>query len=40
MDVAYGAQPALLAAGLNINDTSEEGRLKALSVLKERLDEA
>lgn len=40
MDVAYGAQPLLLAAGLSINDTNEEGRLKALSFLKERLDEA
>jgi len=40
MTVAYGAQPRLLTAGLNINDTNEEGRLKAIAALKEGIDEA
>ncbi len=40
MTVAYGAQPRLLTAGLNINDLSEEGRQKALATLKEGIDEA
>ncbi len=40
MTVAYGAQPRLLTTGLNINDTNEEGRLKALATLKEGIDEA
>lgn len=40
MTVAYGASPRLLTTGLNINDTNEEGRLKALATLKEGIDEA
>lgn len=40
MTVAYGAQPRLLTAGLNINDLNEEDRLKALANLKEGIDEA
>jgi len=40
MTVAYGGQPRLLTTGLNINDTNEEGRLKALATLKEGIDEA
>jgi sugar phosphate isomerase/epimerase len=40
MTVAYGGQPRLLTTGLNINDTSEEGRLKAVATLKEGIDEA
>lgn len=40
LTVAYGGQPRLLTTGLNINDTNEEGRLKALATLKEGIDEA
>jgi sugar phosphate isomerase/epimerase len=40
MTVAYGGQPRLLTTGLNINDTDEEGRLKAVQTLKEGIDEA
>lgn len=40
LDVAYGGQPRHLTTGLNINDLNEEGRLKALSSLKEGIDEA
>ena len=40
MTVAYGGQPRLLTTGLNINDTNEDGRLKALATLKEGIDEA
>lgn len=40
MTVAYGASPRLLTTGLNINDTEEEGRLKAVATLKEGIDEA
>ncbi|HHT89264.1 MAG TPA: sugar phosphate isomerase/epimerase [Clostridiales bacterium] len=40
MTIAYCAQPRLLAAGLNINDTDEEGRLKAVQLLLESIDEA
>ena len=40
MAVTYGAQPTLLGAGLNINDTDEEGRQKALALLKTGIDEA
>jgi sugar phosphate isomerase/epimerase len=40
MRVAYGAQPRLLTNGLNINDLNEEGRQKALTNLKEGIDEA
>lgn len=40
MTVAYGGQPRLLTTGLNINDTDEEGRMKAVSMLKEGIDEA
>ncbi len=36
----YAAQPLLLTRGLNINDLNEEGREKALAVLKEGIDEA
>jgi len=40
MTVAYGGQPRLLTTGLNINDTNEEGRQKAVATLKEGIDEA
>ncbi len=40
MTVAYGGQPRLLTTGLNINDTNEEGRLRAVAILKEGIDEA
>lgn len=40
MTVTYGGQPRLLTTGLNINDTEEGGRLKALATLKEGIDEA
>lgn len=40
LTVAYGAQPRLLTTGLNINDLNEEGRQKAISSLKEGVDEA
>lgn len=40
MTVAYGAPPRLLTTGLNINDLREEGRQKALTTLKEGIDEA
>jgi sugar phosphate isomerase/epimerase len=40
MTVAYGGQPRLLTAGLNINDLNEENRQKALKNLKEGIDEA
>jgi len=36
----YGAQPRLLTAGLNINDLDEDGRQKALTLLKDGIDEA
>lgn len=40
MTVAYGAQPQLLAAGLNVNDTNEEGRRRTVEFLKPLIDEA
>jgi sugar phosphate isomerase/epimerase len=40
MTVAYGGQPRLLTTGLNINDLDEEARRKAVSTLKEGIDEA
>lgn len=40
MAVGYGAQPRLLTTGHNINDLNEEGRQKALSTLREGVDEA
>jgi len=40
VSVAYGAHPRLLSQGLNINDPDEEGRRRALSTLKEGIDEA
>jgi sugar phosphate isomerase/epimerase len=40
MTVAYGGQPRLLTTGLNINDVTEEGRLRAVATLKEGIDEA
>jgi sugar phosphate isomerase/epimerase len=40
MTVAYGGQPRLLTTGMNINDLNEEGRQKALTNLKEGIDEA
>jgi sugar phosphate isomerase/epimerase len=40
MTVAYGAQPRLLSTGKNINDTDEDGRIKAVNDLKEGIDEA
>jgi sugar phosphate isomerase/epimerase len=40
MTIAYGAQPRLLTNNLNINDLNEDGRQKALTNLKEGIDEA
>ncbi|MEX2574736.1 MAG: TIM barrel protein [Balneolaceae bacterium] len=40
MTVGYAAQPRLLTAGLNINDTDEEARKRAVADLKEGIDEA
>ncbi len=40
MTIAYGGQPLLLTTGLNINDLNEEGRQKAISILKKGIDEA
>lgn len=40
LTVAYGGQPRLLTAGLNINSLDEEERRKALVSLKEGIDEA
>ncbi len=40
MTVAYGGQPRLLTTGLNINDTDEAGRQKAVAILQEGIDEA
>lgn len=40
MTVAYGAQPRLLTAGLNINDLDEGRRMEAIDSLKEGIDEA
>ncbi|CAN5472056.1 TIM barrel protein [soil metagenome] len=40
MTVAYAAQPRLLTTGLNLNDTNEEGRQRALANVKEGIDEA
>ena len=38
--VGYGAQPRLLTTGLNINDSDEAERRRAVSTLKEGIDEA
>lgn len=40
MTVCYGAQPRLLATGLNPNDLEEEGRKRAEASLLEAIDEA
>lgn len=40
MTVTYGGQPRLLTTGLNINDLDEAGRQRALTNLKEGIDEA
>ncbi len=40
MTVAYGGQPRLLTTGMNINDLNEEARQKAVTNLKEGIDEA
>ena len=40
MTIAYGAQPRLLTTGLNINSVNEEERQKAVTILKEGIDEA
>lgn len=40
MQVAFAAQPRLLTTGLNLNDTNEEGRQKALANVKEGIDQA
>jgi Xylose isomerase-like TIM barrel. len=40
MTVGYGGQPRLLTTGMNINDLDEANRKKALSSLKEGIDEA
>jgi sugar phosphate isomerase/epimerase len=38
--IVYGGQPRLLTTGLNINDLYEENRAKAVTTLKEGIDEA
>ncbi len=40
MRVVYGAHPSLLTAGLNPNDLDEEGRKRAVEILKNGIDEA
>lgn len=40
MSVAYGGQPRLLSAGLNINHLDDSERQKAIATLKEGIDEA
>ncbi|WP_461103709.1 sugar phosphate isomerase/epimerase family protein [Spirosoma koreense] len=40
MIVAYAAQPRLLTTGLNLNDTDESARQRALANVKEGIDEA
>ncbi len=40
MTVAYGAQPRLLTAGLNVNHLDEEKRNEALDILLDGVDEA
>jgi sugar phosphate isomerase/epimerase len=40
MEVAFGGQPMLLTTGQNINDLDEAARQKALSTLKEGIDQA
>jgi sugar phosphate isomerase/epimerase len=40
MTVAYGGQPRLLTTGLNINDINPSERAKAITSLKEGIDEA
>lgn len=40
LTVAYGGQPRLLTAGLNVNHLNEDERLKAVASLKEGIDEA
>lgn len=40
MQVAFAAQPRLLTTGLNLNDTNEEGRQKALANVKDGIDQA
>lgn len=40
MQVAFAAQPRLLTTGLNLNDTNEDGRQKALANAKEGIDQA
>jgi sugar phosphate isomerase/epimerase len=40
LDVSYGGQPRLLVSGLNINDTDEEKRMKAVEALKDGIEEA
>lgn len=40
MTIAYGAQPRLLTAGMNINDVDEGARERAITNLKEGIDEA
>lgn len=40
LTLAFGAQPMQLASGLNINDTDEKERVRAVDLLKGALDEA
>ena len=40
LSVGYGAQPAILGQGLNINSLDEDERNHACSVLKDHMDEA
>jgi len=40
LSVGYGAHPAILTQGLNINDLNESGRIRACAALKQHIDEA
>jgi len=40
MSVSFGAQPMLLATGLNVNDLNEERRREAVELLKKGIDQA
>lgn len=40
LSVGYGAHPAILSQGLNINDLREQERVRACAALREHIDEA
>ena len=40
LTLGYGGQPRTLTTGANINDLDEQGRMRALDLLKEGIDEA